>query len=1464
MAIIIKNLADVKAWLQPIKTGDVVSVSSDMFDATMVNQMLNMLPGATIEVTVTAVVADGDSPSLTGVGNVLGQPLTNTIFTFTQPADSLLLDLNLNLPQDVTWDLLTAFSIGFTNLKGTMSPDTELEVVSLGFACDIVAGSPTPVHLPVNMMVPTFDGDWTLSGSFDQFGDLTYDILYALAGNNEILTILPKEIEDQINNFSIKEFQLSFNPSKQTCAFVRIVLQYSADWHFFGNLFVVENIEFEYEVFNPFTPQNYYQATLLANMNLFEGFPFQVGGQFPDKVVFAQLQPDRPAELTKIFNFLKIQLPDNFPDVEISTLSLVYYTVDGGYDFKLAINKPIPIAGSVSLNSGSFEIGANYDVNTDKMLGFGSLYANFSIGETVVLLSAVYQEGAGVDLTGEVDNLPIGELIAELLKSFGITEYPKFIEGITITKLKVTYNTTSGNFTFLCIGHIPMADNPGVDIEVSLSAIKSNTANGYNTDIEAKGKVTYNKQIYTLIFSKTATDTSFAAQWLNEGTPLGINMIADMLGIGDEVPQIPPDLDLALKAAAFVYDSAKSQPLFVLEASSANYGNAAFAAIQDLTTKKWIFYFGMATDAVIDLSNLPIIDKLTFISEGILAVQAIHVDIASNQITKDNATTINNIINKYAPGNIKFPNVPAAGMINLVAFSMQVNIGGTIIPISLGAEQGTQLFLQSQNMLYLDSDYYDNDVYPVVQTISSDNGGSKTFWFNLQKNFGPLYFEKIGLAYKDSKIFVLVNVAATAGGLTIALDGFGVSLPIKDFDVSFTISGISITFQSGPILISGGLMGSFSPVNLVGQVYIKNKVITIGALGGYTEVDGHPSLFIYAVLNYPLGGPPYFFVTGLAAGFGFNRSLVIPGINGVATFPFVQWSMGLNNPPSSTPTNNIATQINAVLETIINDGIVAPTVGSNWLAAGLRFTSFEILDSFALLTIAFGTNFEIALLGLSRLILPPGAGLTGSAVPVIVYAELALVASFSTETGLIAVQGQLTNSSYVLSKDCHLTGGFAFYIWISGDHLGEFVVTLGGYNPNYQPPTYYPVVPRLGMNWKVTSNLSIKGGEYFALTSNAVMAGGYMEAVWQSGGIKAWFSVQADFLIMWRPFYYDIRAGVSIGASFTIDLWFTTLSVSIHVGATLHIWGPEFSGVATVDISIISFTISFGAAGQVKNKTITWKEFAKDMLPQKNSAPKKLRGMYAAPQSDEPDPDVCKIVISDGLITQLSDVPGELNWIVSGEKFMLTTQSTIPSKDYELIGKIEADTNDVNYDVDPNTNFGIRPTGTGPLALTSKHVITITSDENSSFRASKTLGKVAKGLWEPVLFDTNGNPILGNPVKDTTIDGVLTGFTIVPYVEPPKHTLPITLANLQYTLAPEFQYYTWSDTYVATDDEFEGDTVEDTIMSPLAIRNRDLLLEAILNNGPAINPNINVALLADPVTNYLLAQPVMRLLGEEK
>ena len=166
-----------------------------------------------------------------------------------------------------------------------------------------------------------------------------------------------------------------------------------------------------------------------------------------------------------------------------------------------------------------------------------------------------------------------------------------------------------------------------------------------------------------------------------------------------------------------------------------------------------------------------------------------------------------------------------------------------------------------------------------------------------------------------------------------------------------------------------------------------------------------------------------------------------------------------------------------------------------------------MVDTFALLTISLGTTIEVALLGLSTLTLPAGA-----ADP-IAQIQLALEVSFSYGSGLLAVVGQLTDNSYVLSRDSRLTGGFAFSLWFSGEHAGEFVLTLGGYNPQFAVPDHYPIVPRLGLSWQVVPELSITGGLYFALTSNAVMAGGKLSAVWTSGSVRAWFTYWADFLM---------------------------------------------------------------------------------------------------------------------------------------------------------------------------------------------------------------------------------------------------------------------------------------------------------------------------------------------------------------
>ena len=193
--------------------------------------------------------------------------------------------------------------------------------------------------------------------------------------------------------------------------------------------------------------------------------------------------------------------------------------------------------------------------------------------------------------------------------------------------------------------------------------------------------------------------------------------------------------------------------------------------------------------------------------------------------------------------------------------------------------------------------------------------------------------QKIGVQYKDEKIWVLVNMALSGAGLTIGLLGFGIGSKISDFDPSFTIQGIDITYKGGGVLISGGLRGSIDPVNFVGELQVLAGKFGIAALAGYTSYEGSPSMFLYAVLNAPLGGPPAFFVTGIAGGFGFNRDLEIPDVSGVSTFPLVEWAQGLANPPGMNMTGDIGKQVDDVLERLANDGVVAPRVGQYWLAA---------------------------------------------------------------------------------------------------------------------------------------------------------------------------------------------------------------------------------------------------------------------------------------------------------------------------------------------------------------------------------------------------------------------------------------------------------------------------------------------------------------------------------------------------
>ena len=546
---------------------------------------------------------------------------------------------------------------------------------------------------------------------------------------------------------------------------------------------------------------------------------------------------------------------------------------------------------------------------------------------------------------------------------------------------------------------------------------------------------------------------------------LGVSDIIS--GLGFSPPEIPEGLDLGLKSASIAYDM--TNKILVMEAESANYGKAIFVGRKkpiDLArdagrpdtggesngATDWQLFFGLAVNQSINLTDLPLINSLVS-EEDAVAIDKIQVVIATDELNESDAAAINKMIDEARSpegkgDDVNYPKVPENGMPKGIALSMDFSAGSYHTPLSLT--------IGSSSCDVSKDDMKKDDIATTaLAPVPSDSGGitstpapDGTMWYTLQKTFGPVNFQKVGIRYKKSMIYVLMNASLDAGGLNISVLGLGVGSPLTSFKPNFNIDGLAITFTEGPVEISGGMVGTVEPVvNFYGELTLGFPSLTISALGGYSELENHPSFFLYAVLNYPIGGPSFFFITGLAAGFGYNRKLLIPDVSNVKAFPLVQWATGQNNPPDMKHKDGIGEKVKEVLTILSSSGVIAPSIGDYWLALGIKFTSFKLLDSFALLTVSFGTKFEIDLLGLSTLSLPPASSETAVKVEPVAMAELELKASFSPDTGLVAVEGQLTPQSFILSRDCHLIGGFAFYFWFSGPHQGEFVVTLGGVLP---------------------------------------------------------------------------------------------------------------------------------------------------------------------------------------------------------------------------------------------------------------------------------------------------------------------------------------------------------------------------------------------------------------------------------
>lgn len=971
------------------------------------------------------------------------------------------------------------------------------------------------------------------------------------------------------------------------------------------------------------------------------------------------------ALITSAFEFLPTAPP--LPNLNIRSLSFTAAPQQKSFSFDVAVadvwDQPDIDFHLTDIALTASREGAAGDDPGETSL---ALSAKATFAGAAFSVSGSFVSEAGWTLTGSADGLRIESALAAL--HVDTSTLPAFVKSLEVTSASVTLETKSKNFTFgfgIKATSFPFEVPAGAPVALRIDCSVTQSGPHFT------GQLTVGELDFTLTIDGNRAVGIFADP---DGLVMNLGDMLNALSAGAEVARLGNSIDLIVNGAVFAFLGKQG-------------GLAA--------SNKARFMLGLELANHINLSQLPLIGGQFPANETLDA--AYRLVFSSGSI---GATELD-FVNQIVTGKNLAP-LPTLDPSARFAVGVKVNIGGVPLDVAVPVASSATPAAPAANAAVPAS--------PAANNIN---------WIEIQRDFGPAHFGRAGIAFGGGTITFALDASIKLGPLSFSLLGLSVTSPLSKFQPTFSLDGIGIAFEQNPVSISGTFLRQVAAdgtTTYAGAAVIAlkagngGKAFSLTAFGAYTE-GKDPSLFIYAVLDRILGGPSFFFVTGLAAGFGYNRDLIAPAIEGVSNFPLLK---------AAAQPGNFGT-VEKILPQML--GVLPPKTGTYWLAAGVRFDSFKIIHSTALLLVKFGNNFELTLLGLSTFQLPEKLA---AGISPYVNVELAFMVAIRPAEGLVAAQARLTDNSYVIDKSCRLTGGFAFFVWYDGPHNGDFVLTVGGYHPRFTVPAHYPNVPRLGLTWTI-DKVSIKGEAYFALTPSAVMAGGALEVSYRDGTVYASLTARADFLIQWKPFFYSIDVFLSITAGISFDTIFGTADLSTTLSAGVHIEGPEFSGSAHVSWGALSFDVNFGKEKQTVTD-LTWADFREAFLPA--------------------DTEICKIKIVSGLVSELPGPGGTgKEFLVRPDELAFSTETVIPARAL-FFG---TDTNEI-IKVKDNERIGIRRLRTGPLESTHTVSLNKLRDDSSTtervedlrFRwtfdsGGRRLG-VPKELWDTAIESTDPQP----------------------------------------------------------------------------------------------------------------------------
>lgn len=1317
----ISDLAGVTAWLETVAVGDVVAVGSSQFAAPLVAAVFALLPdGDPSTVTVTAV--DAATATLRGTGDLVGVDGSTARFTWSTAGSALALTLEIALPPTTEWDLVEALKVTFHDLVGTFTPNPTANTVGLRFKAKLKVGDLKA--FPVEFVVPSLDTDWTLLAEPGSLGALDGDALTALAGGHDPLAILGGQFD--LADLSLTRVEMALRPPT-ALTMVGLGLAYAppSPWTLFGGRFQIDEVSFDVRVFQPFTTPTL-QAELTATMSL-PGIDltFDVGGVYPDQLLFAGLPPGQQLDLTAAMTALGATLPAGFPTISLDTLLFKFWVVAEKVTFEIGIAQPFAIIGELELDAFFFDLQVDWSGATPSVVGL--LTTTVGFGTTRLTLAGSYDAG-GLSLSGGLTDVDLGALVTALAAKFTWTA-PAALTNLELASLTVALTTgAAASFDFTLVGSTTVA---GVAASLSVVVHQAFDAQANRWDGTATGTLTVGALTFTVTFDDGPGVERLTATYV--GDDLGLDDVIAAFGLA-ALPPIPPALDLALTSAGFVYDFTTGE--LGLFAQSARYGALALASPMIAGARQYVVV--LAADVAIALADLPLIGA------DLARIEAITVDdlvVTATSLPSIPPTAVAPFAAVLALLPAGTPAVPAAGVPAPLLVQATVHFGTQAMPLAVSL--GAPLAPSSTGARALAT--AGTSAGPVTAATSADGAT----WYTVEQAFGPVTLGRIGVAYQSTTqtVWFELDASLALGPLAVALTGLGIGSPVESFAPQFTLGGLTVDYQTGPLTIAGTLVNLQPPgapgLAFAGGLTLGADELTLTAFGYYGDGAGFPSLFVFADLAYDLGGPPALFVTGLALGFGYNSALAAPTLAQVPTFPLLA---ALDGASPLGPTTPPLQALDALLTAPPGGGPawVTATPGALWLAAGVTFTSFGLVASRVMLVVELGAALAIEVLGTSTAQFPqPGDGDVRYA-----FVELELLAQLDPAAGVFSVQAQLAPSSFLLDAACVLTGGFAFFVWSGpSPHAGDFVLTLGGYTAGFVPPSYYPTPPPVGFHWTVDDTITLSGGAYLAITPAVFMAGGRLDATYQSqsGATRAWFDAAVDVVLRWKPFWVEADLGITVGASHRLNLAVTTTTITVELGCQLTVWGPPTGGTVELDWWVVKFTIAFGTPRPTTPAIGGWDDLLALLPSAAGAAGAAPTPLTVTPVAGLLNPTTAPSTTADATATATA-----APWFASASQFAFATASAIPATTAS-VGATQL-TGPASFDVFP----------LGWTAVTASHQVTIVGtagDASGAFTVAPSMAAVPVALWGAPAVDADGRPLVPGS-GDQLVPGQLVGLVI--------------------------------------------------------------------------------------------------------